>query len=96
MEMTAEEAPYVQQLSKYGSVQDRLRDWRSDVRAKINHFSCMQIAMLDIDGFRLDKALQMTADALADFSTFQRRCARTPSSRATSTSSASTPACATP
>lgn len=74
--MTAEEAPYVQQLSKYGSVQDRLRDWRSDVRAKINHFSCMQIAMLDIDGFRLDKALQMTADGLADFSTFQRRCAR--------------------
>ncbi|KAB2571997.1 Cell wall alpha-1,3-glucan synthase ags1 [Lasiodiplodia theobromae] len=76
MEMTAEEAPYVQQLSKYGSVQDRLRDWRSDVRAKINHFSCMQIAMLDIDGFRLDKALQMTADGLADFSSFQRRCAR--------------------
>lgn len=67
---------YVLQLSKFGSVQDRLRDWRDDVREKINHFSCMQIAMLDIDGFRLDKAVQMTADGLADFSRAQRECAR--------------------
>jgi alpha-1,3-glucan synthase len=36
----------------------------------------MQIAMLDIDGFRMDKALQTTLDAHADFSSYQRQCAR--------------------
>ena len=30
---------------------------------KIKHFSCMTIASLDIDGFRIDKALQVTVDA---------------------------------
>lgn len=64
------------QLGKYGSVQDRLREWRSDVLDKIKHFSCMQIAMLDIDGFRMDKALQVTVDALAEFSDYQRSCAK--------------------
>lgn len=64
------------QLAKYGSVQDRLREWRGDVLAKIKHFSCIQIAMLDIDGFRMDKALQSTVDALAEFADAQRACAR--------------------
>jgi alpha-1,3-glucan synthase len=36
----------------------------------------MQIAMLDIDGFRIDKALQTTLDAHASFSSYQRQCAR--------------------
>ncbi|OJD29698.1 alpha-glucan synthase [Diplodia corticola] len=75
-EMTVEEQPYVLQLSKYGSVQDRSRDWRTDVRAKINLFSCMQIAMLDIDGFWLDKGFHITTDALADCSGFQTHCSR--------------------
>ena len=30
---------------------------------KIKHFSCLTIASLDIDGFRIDKALQVTVDA---------------------------------
>lgn len=38
--------------------------------------SCMQIAMLDIDGFRMDKAVQTTVDAMATFSSYQRECAR--------------------
>ncbi|KAI1850190.1 hypothetical protein JX265_013469 [Neoarthrinium moseri] len=67
---------YETQLSKYGSVQDRLREWRSDVLAKIKHFSCMQIAMFDLDGFRMDKALQTSVDAMAEFSEYQRQCAR--------------------
>lgn len=67
---------YQNQLSKYGSVQDRLRDWRSDVLDKIKHFSCIQIAMLDIDGFRMDKAVQTTVDAMAEFADYQRQCAR--------------------
>lgn len=36
----------------------------------------MQIAMFDIDGFRMDKALQTTVDAMAEFSDYQRQCAR--------------------
>jgi alpha-1,3-glucan synthase len=36
----------------------------------------MQIAMLDIDGFRMDKALQTTIDAMTEFANYQRECAR--------------------
>ena len=57
-------------------MQDRLREWHSDVLDKIKVMSCIQIAMLDIDGFRMDKGLQATPDALAEFSDYQRRCAR--------------------
>jgi alpha-1,3-glucan synthase len=68
--------PYQSQLSKFASVQDRLRLWKHDVLEKVMHFSCMQIAMLDIDGFRVDKALQTPVDALAEWATYQRDCAR--------------------
>jgi alpha-1,3-glucan synthase len=64
------------QLSKFNGVQDRLREWRPSVLAKINHFSCMMIRGLDIDGFRIDKAMQVTVDAQGNFSSFQRECAR--------------------
>ncbi|KAL8775629.1 MAG: hypothetical protein Q9209_000125 [Squamulea sp. 1 TL-2023] len=64
------------QLSNFASVQDRLREWRSDVFDKIKVMACIQIAMLDIDGFRMDKALQTTPDKLAEFSSWQRQCAR--------------------
>lgn len=67
---------YVNQLSRFGSVQDRLREWRPDVLEKINVMSCMQIQMLDIDGFRMDKGVQTTLEAMVDFSTYQRECAR--------------------
>ncbi|KAL8725521.1 MAG: hypothetical protein Q9166_007307 [cf. Caloplaca sp. 2 TL-2023] len=64
------------QLSNFASVQDRLREWRNDVFDKIKIMACIQIAMFDIDGFRMDKALQTTPDKLAEFSTWQRQCAR--------------------
>ncbi|KAL5385554.1 hypothetical protein DPSP01_004669 [Paraphaeosphaeria sporulosa] len=64
------------QLAKFAGVQDRLRTWREDVLAKINHFSCMQIAMLDLDGFRMDKAAQTPVDVHARFSDYQRACAK--------------------
>ncbi len=32
--------------------------------------------MFDIDGFRMDKALQTTVDAMAEFADYQRKCAR--------------------
>ena len=63
------------QLSKFGFVQDRLRDWRPSVLDKIKLFSCITIKMLDIDGFRVDKGLTTTADAMADWSEYIRSCA---------------------
>ncbi|KAI5272965.1 putative alpha 1,3 glucan synthase [Aureobasidium subglaciale] len=64
------------QLSKFASVQDRLREWKPSVLEKLKHLHCLTISMLDIDGFRLDKATQATVDALADFSESIRECAR--------------------
>jgi alpha-1,3-glucan synthase len=64
------------QLSKFASTQDRLREWIPSVRSKIELFTCLTISMLDIDGFRLDKATQVTVDALAEFGASVRSCAR--------------------
>ncbi|KAK5172317.1 Cell wall alpha-1,3-glucan synthase ags1 [Saxophila tyrrhenica] len=64
------------ELSKFASVQDRLREWHPPVRAKIEHFYCMAIAMLDVDGFRYDKATQSTVDAMGYMNAAMRACAR--------------------
>ncbi|KAF1817463.1 putative alpha-1,3-glucan synthase [Eremomyces bilateralis CBS 781.70] len=63
------------QLSKFGFVQDRLREWQPSVMDKIVRFSCLTIQMLDIDGFRIDKALTITLDAQAEWSKRMRECA---------------------
>ena len=63
------------ELAKFASVQDRLRDWMPSVRAKIKRHSCIMIQMLDIDGFRFDKATQATVDALGDYGNYVRNCA---------------------
>ncbi|KAK3384909.1 alpha-1,3-glucan synthase [Podospora didyma] len=67
---------YRRQITKFASVQDRLREWQPSVREKLAHFSCMTIRMLDIDGFRYDKAIQVTPDAQSEFSSALRECAR--------------------
>lgn len=64
------------QLAKFASVQDRLREWVPSVRERLIRHSCMIIASLDIDGFRYDKAVQATVDALGDISSAYRDCAR--------------------
>lgn len=64
------------QLSKFASVQDRLREWKPSVGNKITHFTCLIISMLDIDGFRIDKAGQITTDYLAEWGTATHKCAR--------------------
>jgi len=46
------------------------------VASRIEHFACITIAMLDIDGFRIDKATQITPDMLGDWSDSVRQCAR--------------------
>lgn len=62
-------------MAKAALVQDRLREWMPSVREKLQTFSCIMITSLDIDGFRLDKAGEVTADAFADFSDSIRSCA---------------------
>ncbi|CAE6491661.1 unnamed protein product [Rhizoctonia solani] len=64
------------QLSKFASVQDRLPEWNTDVRAKIQVFLCLAIKALDIDTIRIDKATQATVDALADCSAHTPQCAK--------------------
>ncbi|BFZ58455.1 Cell wall alpha-1,3-glucan synthase ags1 [Savitreella phatthalungensis] len=63
------------QLSKFASVQDRLRDWDPVVASKLNHYACLLIEALDIDAYRLDKATQMTVGFLAQWSAAVRTCA---------------------
>lgn len=64
------------QLTKFASVQDRLREWHKPVRDVIARHYCIQIASLDIDGFRYDKAVQATLEPLADISAAFRECAK--------------------
>lgn len=64
------------QLAKFASVQDRLREWDDSVMQRLQVFSCMIIAQLDIDGFRIDKGVQVTVDALGAWSSYIRECAR--------------------
>lgn len=63
------------QLSKFASVQDRLREWTPHVMDKLKTFSCMAITALDIDAIRIDKATQVTVDALAEWASSARQCA---------------------
>ncbi|KAL8728257.1 MAG: hypothetical protein Q9181_005404 [Wetmoreana brouardii] len=67
--------PEVRPISKFASVQDRLREWKPSVRAGIEHLNCLQIMVLDVDGFRMDKGLQITADAEGEWSSHIRKCA---------------------
>lgn len=64
------------QLAKFASVQDRLREWVPSVLERIRRHSCIMIAQLDIDGFRFDKATQVTVDAQGNFGQYIRECAR--------------------
>ncbi|EEB06005.2 cell wall alpha-1,3-glucan synthase mok11 [Schizosaccharomyces japonicus yFS275] len=67
---------YQRQLSKFASVQDRLREWNPSVAQKLKRLSCLVISMLDVDGFRIDKATQMTVGFLADWAESVRECAK--------------------
>jgi len=80
----------------FAGVQDRLRDWKPDVMARIIRFSCLMINMLDfgkqcrgnseneksrliwnriVDGFRVDKATQVSVTGLTNWSDAMRSCA---------------------
>ena len=66
---------WMRQLSKFASVQDRLREWNPDVMAKLKNFACMAITALDLDAIRIDKSTQVTVDALASWASSTRACA---------------------
>ncbi|KAG5645233.1 hypothetical protein DXG03_006650 [Asterophora parasitica] len=63
------------QLAKFASVQDRLREWKPSVMAKLTTFSCLALKSLDFDAIRVDKATQVTVDALAHWAAATRQCA---------------------
>jgi hypothetical protein len=63
------------QLSKFASVQDRLREWKPSVMEKLTTFSCMTITALDIDAIRVDKSTQVTVDGMTAWATATRACA---------------------
>jgi alpha-1,3-glucan synthase len=63
------------QLSKFASVQDRLREWKPDVMARLQTFACMVIKSLDLDAIRLDKSTQVTVDSLTNWTSGARDCA---------------------
>lgn len=63
------------QLSKFASVQDRLRDWSPTVMSKLEVFSCMVIAALDVDAIRVDKSTQLTVDGMTQWAAATRACA---------------------
>ncbi|KAI0950602.1 hypothetical protein AcV7_009015 [Taiwanofungus camphoratus] len=63
------------QLAKFASVQDRLREWRPEVMAKLQTFACMAITALDFDAIRIDKSTQITVEALSQWTTATRSCA---------------------
>ncbi|KIJ68914.1 glycosyltransferase family 5 protein [Hydnomerulius pinastri MD-312] len=63
------------QLSKFASVQDRLREWKPSVMSKLQVFSCMAITALDIDAIRVDKSTQVTVDGMTAWATGTRACA---------------------
>ncbi len=66
---------WMRQLTKFASVQDRLREWKPSVMAKLQNFACMVIIALDFDGIRIDKSTQVTLDALAEWTAAARVCA---------------------
>lgn len=63
------------QLSKFASVQDRLREWSPTVMQKLEVFACMVITALDVDAIRVDKSTQLTVDGMTTWAAATRACA---------------------
>ncbi|KNF03549.1 hypothetical protein PSTG_03077 [Puccinia striiformis f. sp. tritici PST-78] len=68
-------ADWKRQLSKFASVQDRLREWDDGVAAKLEHLACMTIRALDVDSMRIDKATQQTVDFVGKWGGAVKTCA---------------------
>jgi alpha-1,3-glucan synthase len=66
---------WMRQLTKFASVQDRLKEWQPQIMDRLIKFACLAIKALDFDGIRIDKATQVTVDAMAIWATGVRKCA---------------------
>ena len=66
---------WMRQLTKFDSVQDRLKEWQPHVMERLIKFACLALKALDFDGIRIDKATQVTVDAMATWTTGVRMCA---------------------
>lgn len=66
----------MRQLTKFASVQDRLKEWQPHVMDRLIHFACLSLKALDFDAIRIDKATQVTVDPLAYWASGVRKCAQ--------------------
>ena len=66
---------WLRQLTKFASVQDRLKEWQPHIMERLIKFACLSLKALDYDGIRIDKATQVTVDAMATWATGVRQCA---------------------
>jgi alpha-1,3-glucan synthase len=66
---------WMRQLTKFASVQDRLREWQPAVLERLIKFSCLAIKASDFDAIRIDKSTQVTVDPMAAWATGVRQCA---------------------
>ena len=66
---------WLRQLTKFASVQDRLKEWQPHIMERLVKFACLSLKALDYDGIRIDKATQVTVDAMATWATGVRQCA---------------------
>ena len=66
---------WMRQLTKSASMQDRLKEWQPQIMEKFIKFACLFLKALNYDGIRIDKATQVTVNAMAIWATGVRRCA---------------------
>ena len=66
---------WIRQLTKFASVQDRLKEWQPHIMERLIKLACLALKALDFDGIRVDKATQVTVDAMATWATGVRKCA---------------------
>ena len=64
----------MRQLSKIASMQDRLREWQSNVVDRLIHLSCLTLKALDFNTIRIYKATWVTFEAMAIWAAGVREC----------------------
>jgi alpha-1,3-glucan synthase len=65
----------MRQLTKFASVQDRLREWQPVVMDRLISFACLALKSLDFDAIRIDKATQVTVNSMGIWAAGVRKCA---------------------
>jgi len=66
---------WMRQLTKFASVQDRLRERQPAVMDRLFKFSCTALKALGFDTIRIDKATRVTVETMAMWVAGVRKCA---------------------